>query len=133
MHNGNTFWLNGVEDVFRRRRALIGIQTGGAHHHFVTTGGQIRVGRGWRNHQHAFVFIDIGSGLSRRRTQMADHVTDTVVDHFVRHGDGLFRVTRIVVFDANQFVAFYAAFGVDISDSLFCARKFHIAILGNRP
>ena len=63
---------------------------------------------------------------------MADHVTDTVVDHFVSHGDRLFRVTGIVIFDANQFVAFYAAFGVDVSDGLFRASKFHIAILGNR-
>ena len=64
-----------------------------------------------------------------------DPVTGKVALNNVRaaNAEGQNQTFALSSFDANQFVAFYAAFGVDISDSLFCARKFHIAILGNRP
>ncbi|CAH0301069.1 hypothetical protein SRABI106_03775 [Rahnella aquatilis] len=132
MHHGDTFWFDSVEDVFRCGRALIRIQASSAHHHFITTGGQVSVSRRRGDHQHAFIFIDVGSGLSGRRTQVTDHVTNTVVDHFVGNRNGLFRITGIVIFHANQFVALHAAFGIDISDRLFCPRKLHVTVLGDR-
>ena len=45
---------------------------------------------------------------------MANHILNTIVNNFVGDGDGLFRVAGIVIFHADQFVAFNTAFGVDV-------------------
>ena len=63
---------------------------------------------------------------------MADNVFNPVVDHFVSNRYRLFRVTGIVIFHHDQFVAFHAAFGIDICNRLLCASKFLIAILRYR-
>ncbi len=63
---------------------------------------------------------------------MADNVTNTIVNDFVSNSYGLFRVAGIIVFHADQFIAFNSAFGIDISNSLTCTGKFHVTILGNR-
>ncbi|MNL63243.1 hypothetical protein D3C87_1873650 [compost metagenome] len=63
---------------------------------------------------------------------MADNVLNAIVNDFVGYGDGLFWVTGIVVFHANQLIPFDAAFGVDVFDRLTRAVELHIAPLGNR-
>ena len=54
---------------------------------------------------------------------MTNHVFNAVVNDFVRHRNRLFRVTGIVIFYDLQFVAFNAAFSVDIRNRLLCAGK----------
>ncbi len=63
---------------------------------------------------------------------MADNITDTVVNHLVRDRNGLFRVTGVIIFHRNQFVAVNAAFGVDIFNRLSSARELHVAVLRHR-
>ena len=66
MNDGNTRWLNGVEDVFGGGGALRGVQTGGTHNVLVAALGQLRVSCARGDHQNAFVFVNIRRGLRGR-------------------------------------------------------------------
>ncbi|CSH42242.1 Uncharacterised protein [Shigella sonnei] len=63
---------------------------------------------------------------------MTNHIFNAVVNDFVRHRNRLFRVTGIVIFYDLQFVAFNAAFSVDIRNRLLCAGKLLVTVLRNR-
>ncbi|CAM4123974.1 Uncharacterised protein [Klebsiella grimontii] len=63
---------------------------------------------------------------------MADNVLNTVIDDFIRHRNGLFRVAGVIVLHGNQLIALDAALGVNIFDRLARAVEFHIAPLGYR-
>ncbi len=132
VNDGDTLRLDAVDDVLRRRWSLRGVQTGGTHDVLIAALGQLRVSGAWRNHQDAFVFIDIGRRLCGGGAEMANHILNTIVNNFVGDGDGLFRVAGIVIFHADQFVAFNTAFGVDVFNGLARAVELHIAPLGNR-
>ncbi|CVH28418.1 Uncharacterised protein [Serratia marcescens] len=137
VHHGDALRLDVAEDVFGGGRALIRVQAGGAHDHLVAAGGQIGVGGRRGNHDHAFVFINIGRRLGGRGAQVADHVANAVVDHLVGDRNRLFRVAGVVVFHADQLVALDAALGVNVGNRLARAGKLHVAILrdrtGHRP
>ena len=45
---------------------------------------------------------------------MANNVLNAIIDDFVGDRDRLFRIAGVVIFDANQFVAFNAAAGVNV-------------------
>ena len=60
---------------------------------------------------------------------MTDHELDAVVDHFVRYGNGLFWIARIVVFFRFKHFAVDTTLGVDVSDCLLGTHELHVAVL----
>ena len=63
---------------------------------------------------------------------MTNNVFNAVVNDFVGDRNGLFRVAGVVIFHANQLIAFNSPFGINVFNRLTRAVKFHIAPLGNR-
>ncbi|MNZ76324.1 hypothetical protein D3C78_948270 [compost metagenome] len=132
MQDGNHFRFDVVGDVVTGSWALGAVQANGAEHQFVTAAGDFRAGGSRGDHDHAFVFINVGGGLGGAGAQVADYVFDAIVDHFVGHGYGLFRVAGIVVFFGFKHLAVNAALGVDVFDRLLCTDELHVAVLSNR-
>jgi ABC-type branched-subunit amino acid transport system substrate-binding protein len=52
------------------------------------------------------VFIDVRRRLGGGGTEVANNVLNAIIDDFVGDRDRLFRIAGVVIFDANQFVAF---------------------------
>ncbi len=63
---------------------------------------------------------------------MTNNVFNAVINDFVGDRNGLFRVAGVVIFHANQLVAFNSPLALMSLNSLTRAVKFHIAPLGNR-
>ena len=129
----NDFRLDVVRDVVASGRALGAVQTDGAEDHLVATSGDFRAGGGRGNHDDAFVFVNVRSRLSGAGAQVPDNILDTVIDHFVGHGNRLFRVAGVIVVNGFKFFAINAALGVDLFDGHFCACELHVAVLSQRP
>ncbi|MNN36531.1 hypothetical protein D3C81_1504310 [compost metagenome] len=132
VQHGNHFRFDVVGDVVAGGGALSAVQTDGAEDQLVATGGDFRAGSSRGNHDHAFVFIDVGRGLGGAGAQVADYELDAIVDHFVGHRNGLFRVAGVVVFFGFEHLAVDAALGVDVFDGLFCTDELHVTVLSNR-
>ncbi|MCY1420985.1 hypothetical protein D9M71_366250 [compost metagenome] len=132
VQDSNDFRFDEVGDVVTGGRALGAVQTDGTEDHFVTTGGDVRAGGSRGDHDHAFVFVDVRSRLSGAGAQVTNHELDAVVDDFVRDRHGLFWITGVIVFNGFEFLAVYAAFGVDLLDGHFGATELHVAVLGYR-
>jgi hypothetical protein len=128
--NGYDFRLHVVGDVVAGRRALGAVQADGTEDQLVATGSDFRAGGCRGNHDHAFVFVDVGRWLSGAGAKVTDHELDAVVDHFVGHG--LFWIASVVVFFGFEHFAIYAALGVDVGDGLLGAHELHVAVLGHR-
>ncbi|MNO60167.1 hypothetical protein D3C76_507710 [compost metagenome] len=132
VQDGNDLRLDVVGDVVAGSRALGAVQADGAEDQLVATGGDFRRGGGRGDHDHAFVFVDVGRRLGGAGAQVADDELDAVVDHFVGDCNGLFRVAGVVVFLGFEHLAIDAALGVDILDGLLGADELHVAVLGHR-
>ena len=132
MYHSDTLRLHFVENVFRCGGSLIGVQAGGAQDQLIAARGQLRSSRGRRDHQNAFVFIDVRRRLSGRGAQMANNVLDAVVDHFVGDRYRLFRVASVIIFDDLQLIALDAALSVDIRYRLLGTGKLLVAVLSHR-
>src|SRR5471032_2674621 len=132
VQNSNDFRFDVIRDVVTRGRALGAVQSDRTEDHFVTTGGDVRAGGSRGDHDHAFVFVNVGRGLSGAGAQVTDHKLDAVVDDFVRDRYRLFRITGIVVFNGFELLAVDTALGVDVFDGHFGATELHIAVLGYR-
>ncbi len=63
---------------------------------------------------------------------MADNIFNAVVNHFVRHRNGLFRVAGIIIFYNLQFFAFDTALRINVCNGLLRTGKLLIAVLRNR-
>lgn len=132
MQNGNDFRLHVVGNVVASRWALGAVQTDGAEDHLVATGSDIRAGGCRGDHDHAFIFIDVGGRLGGAGAQVADDKLDAIVDHFVRYGHCLFRVASVVVFLGFEHLAVDAALGVDLLNGHFGTDELHVAVLSDR-
>lgn len=64
---------------------------------------------------------------------MPNNVFNAVVNDFVGDRNGLFRVAGVVIFHANQLIAFNSPFGINVFNRLTRAVKFHIAPLAIGP
>ncbi|MNJ11088.1 hypothetical protein D3C77_52560 [compost metagenome] len=126
------FGFDMIGNVVAGSRALGAVQADGAEDQLVATGGDFRAGGSRGDHDHAFIFIDVGRRLGGAGAQVADYELDAVVDHFVGDCHGLFRVARIIVFLGFKHFATDAALGVDVFDGLFGTNELHVAVLSDR-
>ncbi|MNC13808.1 hypothetical protein D3C76_833870 [compost metagenome] len=62
MDDGHALGFDLLDDVLGGGRALVAVQTDGAHGQLVATLGDLGVGGRRGHHQHAFIFIDVGGG-----------------------------------------------------------------------
>src|SRR5690606_16570471 len=129
MHDRNSLGFDVVGNVVASSRALHVIQTDGAENQLVATRGDVRAGGCRRDHQDAFVLIDVGGRLGRAGTQVADYEGNAIVDDLVGHRHGLFRVARVVVDHALKLGAVYTTGLVDLLDGHVGANELHFAVL----
>ena len=105
-----------VDHVVAGEGALLVVATAHPEDVFEALLGQLRIGRGRRDLQDAFLVVDRGRGDRGAGAEMPGHEHDPVVDHLVGDRDRLLRIAGIVADLERQLLAEHAALGVEVLD-----------------